>query len=112
MEGNIRKYGKLAMVNRSQGVGHNAEVCVALGWNIAIVNNGPLRASGSALFYLCLPPLFRSLIFMESYMATNSKIPLLQDIQEASPPWRFLQEILQQGAGSSSSSCWSAKATG
>jgi hypothetical protein len=47
-----------AMVHLSQGVRHRAEGCVALGWNLASVNNDPLGAPGSTPLYLCLPPVW------------------------------------------------------
>jgi hypothetical protein len=91
----------------SQNVRHHSKSCMALGWLLASVTNNPLGAPGSIPLYLCLPPTWDAVggnhCLWDHYGNQNKKTDP-QDLKEQrdSPSRRTLEEILQQGAGSSS----------
>jgi hypothetical protein len=97
----------------SHGVRRRAEGCVAPGWLLAGVTNDPLGVPGSTPLYLSLLPVWGSAggdyyfsITRGTIMnGTNSKTGRQNLKLERGPfPKGSLQEILQQGAGSSGTS--------
>jgi hypothetical protein len=90
----------------SQGVGHSAEGCVTLGWNLASVVNDPLGAPRSTQLYLCLPSVCGALLnihYSWGHYGNKAENPGPQDLKKKrdSPSTTSQREILQQGTESS-----------